>query len=177
MVSQSIIKCIQIPNKYHYKQEWVDTIRNQGSMEDIKILEIFSFGSVNDIIRYPDIYNFIYNDQKMINKIEKLCLIDISNKYRTIKYEEIRKTLNNFEIKDFEIEEYLIQLNEFFQCKIDSIDKVIEFTNVMDCRDVYCGESELYLVDMKNIVTKDFLLESLNQWKNKLNNEIIGKSE
>ncbi|CCD22272.1 Csn9p NDAI_0A01140 [Naumovozyma dairenensis CBS 421] len=155
-------EALEDPQKYHYKQEWLSS-----DFESTReLLEIFAFGTVNDLT------NLKFSKREdltssMIDKLRKLTIISLSAKYRYISYDFIRKECEMDSSND--IEEYLIQLQDFFQMEIDSVGQQVRIIRCFDSRDVYANELPLINLGKDTpTTTKDELLQSLHKWKLKL---------
>ena len=149
-----LIKELEDPQRYHYKDLWM----SDEDPANADILEIFSFGDMTDIRKAG-----IAITELMDVKLKKLYIIDRCNKQRVLRYNEV-------EVSD--IEEMMMQLNEVIDFEIDSIGQEIIIKRCFECRDVYCYEKPLNLVDVGLLSTDRTLIEALKQWKNKLNDEI-----
>ncbi|QHS72386.1 Csn9p [Saccharomyces paradoxus] len=160
VVKEEIIKAIEDPRKYHYKKEWL----NSKDLDERQLFEIFAFGNIKDL---PE--NIILTSL-MRSKLEKLTLVSLSEIYNELSYELVRKEC---QIEDDSIiESHLIQLQGILKAEMDSVNKSMKFSKRFDCRDVYCHERELTVIENPR-VTKEYLLHNLRSWETKLKQNIL----
>lgn len=162
MLLQSIQSVLEDPDKFHYKQEWLQSDTEESS----GIFELFSFGTMRDIPTNLQL------TPRMIVKLQRLTLISLSQTYRELSYSLIMRECNIDSIDI--IEQSLIELQSFFKVKLDPIRKVAIIISWYDCRDVYANEKPLTLIQNPKI-TKTILLKKLEQWQHKLNKQILEK--
>lgn len=157
---EELVKLLEDASKFHYKELWLE----EDSPKERDILELFAFGNIRDVS------NNMQLTPLMIAKLQKLTIISLSEYYRELPYELIRRECKIEDVWD--VEEYLIQLREVFQVELDSVRQIATIVEWFDCRDVYAGEKDLKIV--KNVKTsKETLLEGLKRWRSRLRNDIL----
>ena len=161
---EETIRALEEPHKYHYKAEWLES----KDLDERQLFEIFAFGNIKDVPEDTTLTS------SMRSKLEKLTLITLSETYNELTYENIRKQC---QIEDNSIiENHLIQLQDIFKVEIDSVNLSIIFLKRLDCRDVYCNERELVVIENPR-VTKECLVNNLRKWKIKLKQDILDQSK
>lgn len=159
-MKEEIIKALEDPRKYHYKKEWL----NCKDPDEQQLFEIFAFGNIKDL---PE--NIILTSL-MRSKLEKLTLVTLSEIYNELSYELVRQEC---QIEDDSIiESHLIQLQGILKAEMDSVNKSMKFSKRFDCRDVYCHERELTVIETPR-VTKEYLVHNLRSWETKLKQNIL----
>lgn len=151
-----IIQKLEDPSIFHYKDLWL----KETNDERVSILEIFAFGVISDS-------KGIELSPRMRQKLQKLTIVTLSERYRELSYELIRSEAQLDSL--LQVEPYLIQLRTFFEVKLDPVRKIAHVGRCYDCRDVYNNEKPLQIVEPR--VTGSTLRDSLVQWKNSVNNE------
>lgn len=162
-MNESLLKALEDPQRFHYKDLWL----KENNPNDRVILELFAFGKIEDAPR-----NMVMTTL-MLQKLQKLTIISLSEQYRELSYDLIQTQCGIADI--IVIEEYLIQLQDIFQVKLNSVLQSATIVKWFDCRDVYSGERELQLVKSLT-VDRSTLIRDLKRWKLKLQNEILGES-
>lgn len=161
-MDEQLIQALEDPTKLHYKELWLaeeDQLRRN-------VLELFAFGTLKD---KPDDMTLTSLMQK---KLQKLSIVSLSELRRELTYTEIQ---HECQISDIgTLEELLIELRHFFEVKLDSVRQVATIGRLYDCREVYCNEQPLQLVQTLP-TTKQSLLQDLHRWKDKLQTDIIGE--
>lgn len=152
----SIIQELEDPSKFHYKDLWL----REDDDKSLLLLEIFSFGVMNDI-------KGIELSAKMKKKLQKLTIVSLSEVYGELPYELIKSEAQLDSLQQVEL--YLIQLRQFFDVKLDPVRKFAYINHYHDCRDVYNNEKPLKVI--KPRVTGITLRESLIQWKYSVSNK------
>lgn len=160
VMREETIKSLEDPYKYHYKEEWLNT----KDPDEQQFFEIFAFGNIKDL---PE--NIILTSL-MRSKLEKLTLVTLSEIYNELSYELIKEECQIED--DGIIESHLIQLQNIFKAEMDSVSKSMKFSRRFDCRDVYCHEKELTIIENPR-VTKEYLVQNLRSWETKLKQNIL----
>ncbi|EJS42343.1 csn9p [Saccharomyces arboricola H-6] len=159
-IREEIIRALEEPHKYHYKAEWL----NSKNPKERQLFEIFAFGDIKNTPENMTLTSL------MRSKLEKLTLITLSEKYNELSYEVIRQEC---QIEDHSIiETHLIQLQDVFEVEMDSVNLSIKILKRFDCRDVYCHEKELTVIETPK-VTKEYLVNNLRNWETKLKQNIL----
>lgn len=157
---EELVKLLEDPPKFHYKELWLE----ENNLKESEVLELFAFGNIRDVTDDMQLTAL------MIAKVQKLTIISLSEYYRELPYELIKRECKIDDVWD--VEEYLIQLRDVFQVELDSVRQIATIVKWFDCRDVYAGEKDLKIV--KNVkTTKKTLLQDLKRWKSKLRNDIL----
>lgn len=160
MINDNIIKELELPGRYHYKDLWRSS---QDSDEEV-LLEIFAFGTVKDLPKELQLTH------SLTEKLRKLTIISLSQDHRDLSYDFISQECQINKVED--VERYLIELNSLIEVKMDSTKGLCKILKWKDCRDVYCGEKPLHVVKRVGLTKNDLIL-SLEQWKEKLQVDIL----
>lgn len=169
MIDLTLQQLLEEPEKFCYKQDWMHVNATGAEINDILILEIFTFGTIEDIkdveLQFSDL---------MLIKLIKLSIIKLSESYRNITYDEIKTKINNTLLPDYVLEQYLISLLPFLECKIDAVNREVNFIKCKDSRDVYDFEYPLHVIPVDRVVTRQQLIQKLGMWRdNILNNSLV----
>lgn len=149
-------------NIFHYKKYWLNA--PAGSIEE-QTLAIFSFGTLQDAVSHQLSLTLL-----MIEKLRKLTIISLAMEHRQIRYSLL---LAKCQINDIStLEEYLISLQPIIKCQLDHVGENVVIVACLDGRDVYCNEKPLPKMAQPPM-TKEHLLRSLQQWKLKLQKQIL----
>ncbi|QLG73911.1 hypothetical protein HG535_0F04230 [Zygotorulaspora mrakii] len=165
MLSEELKSVLEDPNIFHYQHLWL----KEDNAEQRDVLELFAFGSFNDLNSHSQLASRL--TELMLMKLRKQTIISLSESYREVSYDMIRKSCQMNDSHDIEV--MLIQLRDILQIRLDSVKETVTFTQCHNCRDVYTHERDLRVVNEGNIVTKDKLLKNLNSWKRKLLDDIL----
>ncbi|AQZ11389.1 CSN9 (YDR179C) [Zygosaccharomyces parabailii] len=149
----AVIKELEDPARFYYKDLWL----RETNTNIARLLELFSFGEMKDV-------GSIALTPLMREKLQKLTIISLSEKYRELPYDLIE---SQAQLDELLVEPYLMQLRHFFQAKLDPVRRVAVILHWHDCRDVYNGEKPLQLVNPT--VTALTLRSSLVEWQSLLN--------
>ncbi|CAL9731343.1 COP9 signalosome complex subunit 9 [Monosporozyma unispora] len=161
-MDDSIQELLEDQTLFHYKKYWL--MAPVGSIEET-MLAIFSFGTIQDANSYQ-----LNVTPLMIDKLRKLTIISLALEHRTISYSLLLSSCQMSDIST--LEEYLISLQPIITCQLDQVGQTITIIDCKDGRDVYCGEKTL--PDLKYLPTsKDDLIRGLQQWKLKLQKQIM----
>ncbi|SCU81836.1 LADA_0C01354g1_1 [Lachancea dasiensis] len=160
MINEELLRELENIDRIHYKSLWLDAADDL----DNKLLELFSFGKVQDASNI-DINDFTH---LMWRKLKRLTLLDLCCRKRTLTVEEIRTKcgLQN----SIEADQLLMSIGTWVEFSIDQVSGEICILQCHEHRDVYNGEKSLKFVTVEN--SGRTILEDLRKWKTKLTCEL-----
>ncbi|SCU96847.1 LAFA_0G08416g1_1 [Lachancea sp. 'fantastica'] len=160
MFRDQLVRALEDAGTIHFKPLW---IASSDKLEEL-ILEIFSFGKVKDV---PDELRCEIT-VRMWTKLRVLTLLELLCRHRSIRIAELR---DECELKsDLEVENLAMRLGKWVDFQIDQVSGEIHVLRCYEGRDVYNGEKQLRLV--RNAHTRLAILDDLNSWKKRLENDM-----
>lgn len=165
IVNEAIVAILEDPEIFHFKVDWL----NSTESNETQLLELFCYGTVCDWQqRWPQ----LPLTNQMLVKLQKLTLITMCLQNRKVTYSTLlEKTgILNYQI----LEEHLISLQCFFQCKLDPVEGIVTIGKLIDSRDVYAHERPLLLLQDLDF-NKSEIIKNLQNWKTKLANQLADR--
>ncbi|CCE62396.1 hypothetical protein TPHA_0C02430 [Tetrapisispora phaffii CBS 4417] len=181
-IDYNIIAELEDPKQYSYKEHW---LKYDESHEYNILYEVFTFGGIEQVGQLVEIYGdeLIYRSD-ILNKLIKLNMIKLASELRCLWYKDVWALLNshcNDKVANLiglasnfvnYIENMFIELNDCIDFEINSIEGSIKIKECKRCRDVYCFEKPLLVVNQNDVLTNENLIKDLENWKSKLMNII-----
>lgn len=160
MFRDIVINALEDTDTLHFKSFWLDST---DEVEE-SVLEIFSFGRVRDVPKDLRCKITI----PMWTKLRILTVLEFFCRYRSI---GIAKLQDECELETgLEVEQLAMRLGKWVDFQIDQVNGEIQVVRCYEGRDVYNGEKQLrWICDVDSRLT---ILDDLNAWKKRLENEM-----